>query len=162
MLAKDQARSQEHAVCFHPVRGKPSARPCALPPLTEKNDDAAEKAIREGRGAMIDGRMCRTERAKVKRKFGSSSSGGIEWQIFAGSLYLSRIAGGKIDEDEARWILSGRGDLEKIWHAGPTEMKMFVWVSRIFAVLASQLGLVTTGFQAVWPLVGSTVAHHTG
>jgi hypothetical protein len=86
---------------------------------------------------MIDGRMCRTERAKVKREFIFPPSGEVNWQIFAGSLYLSRIAGGTINEDEARQILSGRGDIEKVWHAGMTEMEMFhlpegIWVTFAF------------------------------
>ncbi|KAL9118568.1 MAG: hypothetical protein Q9187_004887 [Circinaria calcarea] len=56
-----------------------------------------------------------------------------ERAIQNGSLYLSRIAGGPISEDEARSVLSRYGALEKIWLCTPTDKEMFrlpdgIWV----------------------------------
>ena len=55
----------------------------------------------------------------------------------AGSLYLARTTGGAISEAEAREVLRGRGDLEKLWHPSPTEKEMFrlgdgIWVMFAF------------------------------
>ena len=54
-----------------------------------------------------------------------------------GSLYLSRTAGGPIAEAEARTILAGRGDLEKVWLSSQTDKEMFrlpegIWVMFAF------------------------------
>jgi hypothetical protein len=54
-----------------------------------------------------------------------------------GSLYLSRSTGGPITESEARRILAGRGDLEKLWHNTATDKEMFrlqegIWVQFAF------------------------------
>lgn len=73
-----------------------------------------------GRGLVIDGRPCRTEVAKVNR-----------------SLYLSKITGGHIPEDEARQILARFGALEKLWYCSQTDKEMFrlpegVWVMFAF------------------------------
>ncbi|KAL8942421.1 MAG: hypothetical protein Q9216_001685 [Gyalolechia sp. 2 TL-2023] len=73
-----------------------------------------------GRGLVIDGRPCRTEVAKVNR-----------------SLYLSKITGGHIPEEEARQILARFGEIEKLWYCSQTDKEMFrlpegVWVMFAF------------------------------
>lgn len=54
-----------------------------------------------------------------------------------GSLYLSKITGGYIPEDEARQILARFGDIEKLWYCSQTDKEMFrlpegVWVMFAF------------------------------
>ncbi|KAI4248439.1 MAG: hypothetical protein L6R40_000999 [Gallowayella cf. fulva] len=85
-----------------------------------ENVSDAQRAITMGRGLPIDGRPCRTEVAKVNR-----------------SLYLSKVTGGAIPEEEARQILSRFGALEKLWYCSQTDMEMFrlpegVWVMFAF------------------------------
>ncbi|KAL9006147.1 MAG: hypothetical protein Q9188_001116 [Gyalolechia gomerana] len=85
-----------------------------------ENANDAQRAITMGRGLVIDGRPCRTEVAKVNR-----------------SLYLSKITGGYIPEDEARQILARFGDIEKLWYCSQTDKEMFrlpegVWVMFAF------------------------------
>ncbi|KAL8734416.1 MAG: hypothetical protein Q9181_003219 [Wetmoreana brouardii] len=80
----------------------------------------AQRAITMGRGLLIDGRPCRTEVAKVNR-----------------SLYLSKITGGSISEDEAREVLGRFGAIEKLWYCSDTDKEMFrlpegVWVMFAF------------------------------
>ncbi|KAI5801706.1 hypothetical protein DFH27DRAFT_557670 [Peziza echinospora] len=64
-----------------------------------ENDEDAKKAIRDGRGAIIDesGRRIRCEAAKVNR-----------------TLLLSKIDNGLFDESEARKALFGFGQLESL------------------------------------------------
>ncbi|MCJ1386787.1 hypothetical protein MMC17_009914 [Xylographa soralifera] len=81
-----------------------------------ENVSDSERAIEHGRGIAIDGRQCRTERAKAHR-----------------SLYLSRVTGGPISEDEACDILKDFGPFEKVWVTSPTDKEMYrlpdgVWV----------------------------------
>ncbi|KAL8993412.1 MAG: hypothetical protein Q9169_006361 [Polycauliona sp. 2 TL-2023] len=85
-----------------------------------ENVGDAQRAITMGRGLLIDGRACRTEVAKVNR-----------------SLYLSKVTGGAIAEDEARQILSRFGAIEKLWYCSQTDLEMFrlpegVWVMFAF------------------------------
>ncbi|KAL8922203.1 MAG: hypothetical protein Q9172_003664 [Xanthocarpia lactea] len=85
-----------------------------------ENVGDAQRAIAMGRGLLIDGRACRTEVAKVNR-----------------SLYLSKVTGGAIPEDEARQILSRFGAIEKLWYCSQTDLEMFrlpegVWVMFAF------------------------------
>ncbi|KAI4264603.1 MAG: hypothetical protein L6R38_001641 [Xanthoria sp. 2 TBL-2021] len=85
-----------------------------------ENVGDAQRAITMGRGLLIDGRACRTEVAKVNR-----------------SLYLSKVTGGPIPEDEARQILSRFGAIEKLWYCSQTDLEMFrlpegVWVMFAF------------------------------
>ncbi|KAL9600611.1 MAG: hypothetical protein Q9219_003044 [cf. Caloplaca sp. 3 TL-2023] len=85
-----------------------------------ENANDAQRAITMGRGLPIDGRSCRTEVAKVNR-----------------SLYLSKITGGRISEDEARQVLARFGEIEKLWYCSPTDKEMFrlpegVWVMFAF------------------------------
>ncbi len=45
--------------------------------------------------------------------------------------------GGEITEEQAREILLGRGDLEKLWHSSPTDKEMYrlpdgIWVTFAF------------------------------
>ncbi|KAI4110648.1 MAG: hypothetical protein LQ339_001224 [Xanthoria mediterranea] len=85
-----------------------------------ENVGDAQRAITMGRGLLIDGRACRTEVAKVNR-----------------SLYLSKVTGGPIAEDEARQILSRFGAIEKLWYCSQTDLEMFrlpegVWVMFAF------------------------------
>ncbi|KAL8772028.1 MAG: hypothetical protein Q9209_002693 [Squamulea sp. 1 TL-2023] len=73
-----------------------------------------------GRGLLIDGRACRTEVAKVNR-----------------SLYLSKVTGGAIAEDEARQVLARFGAIEKLWYCSQTDLEMFrlpegIWVMFAF------------------------------
>ncbi|KAL8691632.1 MAG: hypothetical protein Q9218_003187 [Villophora microphyllina] len=80
----------------------------------------AQRAITMGRGLEINGRACRTEVAKVNR-----------------SLYLSKVTGGAIPEDEARQILGRFGAIEKLWYCSDTDKEMFrlpdgVWVMFAF------------------------------
>ncbi|KAL8968761.1 MAG: hypothetical protein Q9183_002311 [Haloplaca sp. 2 TL-2023] len=80
----------------------------------------AQRAITMGRGVVINERPCRTEVAKVNR-----------------SLYLSRVTGGPIDEDQARQILGRFGAIEKLWYCSDTDKEMFrlpegVWVMFAF------------------------------
>ncbi|MCJ1403889.1 hypothetical protein MMC11_007112 [Xylographa trunciseda] len=81
-----------------------------------ENVSDSERAIEHGRGIAIDGRQCRTERAKAHR-----------------SLYLSRVTGGPISEDEVCEVLKDFGPFEKVWIASPTDKEMYrlpdgVWV----------------------------------
>ncbi|MCJ1396270.1 hypothetical protein MMC18_009159 [Xylographa bjoerkii] len=81
-----------------------------------ENVSDSESAIEHGRGIAIDGRQCRTERAKAHR-----------------SLYLSRVTGGPIPEDEACEVLKDFGPFEKVWITSPTDKEMYrlpdgVWV----------------------------------
>ncbi|MCJ1473431.1 hypothetical protein MMC13_002082 [Lambiella insularis] len=73
-----------------------------------ENVSDSERAIEHGRGIAIDGRQCRTERAKAHR-----------------SLYLSRVTGGPISEEEAREVLRGFEPFEKIWITSPTDKEMY-------------------------------------
>jgi hypothetical protein len=82
---------------------------------------------------VIDGRHCRTERAKAHRKRLSEIQPGAVAYHALGSLYLSRITGGPISEDEAHSVLDQFGPLEKLWIASPTDREMFrlpdgIWV----------------------------------
>ena len=54
-----------------------------------------------------------------------------------GSLYLSKITGGDISEDEARRVLARFGAIEKLWYCSQTDKEMFrlpegVWVMFAF------------------------------
>ena len=54
-----------------------------------------------------------------------------------GSLYLSRVTGNPIGEDEARHILAPYGELEKVWYSSQTDREMFrlqegIWVMFAF------------------------------
>ena len=50
----------------------------------------------------------------------------------AGSLYLSKISGGSINETEAREILKEQGPIETLWFPSPTEREMFGLPDGIF------------------------------
>jgi RNA recognition motif-containing protein len=93
--------------------------------MSVQNVAESEIAIIQGRGQLVDGRPCRTERAKVNlfTNFG----------VLLGSLYLSRTTGGPIREGEARYLLRNCGALEKVWYASDTDLEMFrlpegIWV----------------------------------
>jgi hypothetical protein len=60
------------------------------------------------------------------------------WSLAAanltGSLYLHSIDGKDLTEEDARDILLGCGDLEKLWHASDTDMQVYhlpkgIWVT---------------------------------
>ena len=101
----------------------------------------SERAIENGRGLVIDGRACRTERARVNRRepinqHGKSPIANIV-VFYQGSLYLSRISGGPISETEARQVLSKYGALERVWYCTPTDKEMYrlpdgIWVMFAF------------------------------
>ena len=89
---------------------------------------------------LIDGRPCRTEIAKVNRKqelnWSYENSMG-NTAVFSGSLYLSKVTGGPISENEARQVLSRYGALEKVWYCSQTDKEMFrlpdgIWVMFAF------------------------------
>ena len=51
----------------------------------------------------------------------------------AGSLYLSKVIGGPVSENEARNVLARYGALEKVWFCSQTDKEMFrlpdgIWV----------------------------------
>lgn len=57
--------------------------------------------------------------------------------VIAGSLYLSKITGGDIPEEEARRVLARFGDIERLWYCSQTDKEMFrlpegVWVMFAF------------------------------
>ena len=54
----------------------------------------------------------------------------------SGSLYLSKIAGGSITEDEARQVLAGYGDLERLWYCSQTDKEMFRLAEGIWVMFA--------------------------
>jgi len=51
-----------------------------------------------------------------------------------GALYLSRITGGHISEEEANEVLDGFGPLEKIWIASPTDKEMYRLPEGVFVM----------------------------
>ena len=53
-----------------------------------------------------------------------------------GSLYLSRVTGGPISEDEAREILGRFGALEKVWYCAKTDTEMFLLPEGIWVMFA--------------------------
>lgn len=56
-------------------------------------------------------------------------------EMFAtGALYLSRITGGHISEEEANEVLDGFGPLEKIWIATPTDKEMYRLPEGVFVM----------------------------
>ena len=102
-------------------------------PLLYQNVADSERAIEQGRGIVIDGRQCRTERAKAHRKIPNLKPLYQNLQLRTGSLYLSRITGGLITEQEAYEILKDFGPLEKVWIASPTDKEMYrlpdgIWI----------------------------------
>ncbi|KAI9784739.1 MAG: hypothetical protein M1816_000742 [Peltula sp. TS41687] len=79
-------------------------------------DEDAQRAIAQGRGKDIKGRACRTEPARVNR-----------------SVYLSRLSGAKVSENEARELLSQYGEIDHCWFCTETERQMYqlpegIWV----------------------------------
>ena len=53
--------------------------------------------------------------------------------FYTGSLYLSRVNGEPITNEEAREVLEKFGALEKVWHCSQTDKEMFrlpegIWV----------------------------------
>ncbi|KAI4168588.1 MAG: hypothetical protein LQ348_007461, partial [Seirophora lacunosa] len=107
--------------CFVKIRRDNKGMPFAFVQYEHAND--AQRAITMGRGLIIEGRACRTEVAKVNPT--------------AGSLYLSKIAGGEITEADARQALAPYGALEKLWYCSQTDKEMFrlpegVWVMFAF------------------------------
>ncbi len=89
---------------------------------------------------LIDGRPCRTEIAKVNRKqelYWSDGNSMGNTPVFPGSLYLSKVTGGPIAENETRQVLSRYGALEKVWYCSQTDKEMFrlpdgIWVMFAF------------------------------
>ncbi|KAI9824679.1 MAG: hypothetical protein M1819_000832 [Sarea resinae] len=81
-----------------------------------ENVKDAEAAIQLGKNALIDGRRCRTEQARVNR-----------------SLYMSRVTGGPISQQEAQRALQEFGPIEKTWESSLTEKEIYqlpegIWV----------------------------------
>ena len=66
-----------------------------------------------------------------------------------GALFLSRITGGAITEEEAREILRGFGDLEKVWVSSDTDKEMYrlpdgIWVQFAYFQDCRDAQMVTT------------------
>ena len=104
-----------------------------------KHVSDSERAITLGRGLLVDGRPCRTERAKVNRKQTQYSELSLAIDLRhqqAGSLYLSKVTGGSITEDEARHVLTPYGAIEKVWYCTPTDKEMFRLPEGIWAMFA--------------------------
>ena len=45
--------------------------------------------------------------------------------MLTGSLYLSRVAGGPISEEEALQVLSKFGPVQDLWYASETDREMY-------------------------------------
>ena len=57
--------------------------------------------------------------------------------LSAGSLYLSKVTGETISEDEARQVMSRFGALERVWFCTQTDKEMFrlpegIWIMFAF------------------------------
>ncbi|KAL9014866.1 MAG: hypothetical protein Q9173_000503, partial [Seirophora scorigena] len=123
--------------CFVKIRRDNKGMPFAFVQYEHASD--AQRAITMGRGLIIEGRACRTEVAKVNRKpFLKVNMDCVSAdKATAGSLYLSKVAGGEITEAEARQALAPYGALEKLWYCSQTDKEMFrlpegVWVMFAF------------------------------
>ena len=88
-----------------------------------------------GRRQLVDGRPCRTEPARVNRESLSSRpyAAGPAAEFRLGAVYLSRLTGGPVDEDEARRALSPYGAIDSCWTSSRTEREMYqlpegIWV----------------------------------
>ncbi|KAL8818781.1 MAG: hypothetical protein Q9223_002660 [Gallowayella weberi] len=113
------SKGMPFAFCQYEVGHKALRSPGFMTEISQNVGDA-QRAITMGRGLLIDGRACRTEVAKVNR-----------------SLYLSKVTGGTIPEEEARQILSRFGAIEKLWYCSQTDLEMFrlpegIWVMFAF------------------------------
>ncbi|KAI9703275.1 MAG: hypothetical protein M1836_007841 [Candelina mexicana] len=76
----------------------------------------ADTAVDHGKNKLIDGRRCRTERAKVNRH-----------------LYMSKLSGDSIEEREARAQLEHFGAIEAVWYPTKTDTVMYqlpkgIWI----------------------------------
>ncbi|KAI9885679.1 MAG: hypothetical protein M1823_002548 [Watsoniomyces obsoletus] len=96
------------------IRRDPRGMPFAF--VHYDTDEAAQRAILAGRNQYINGRLCRTEPARANR-----------------ALYLSRLTGGPVSEEEARAAFTGRGEIERCWVSSNTERAMYqlpegIWV----------------------------------
>lgn len=82
-----------------------------------QNDNDAAKAILYGKGRLIHGRPCRTEKAKARREFffplGTRSSSSNP--ACTGTFYISRRYSPRLTEDEARAFLEKFGEIERLW-----------------------------------------------
>ena len=80
----------------------------------------AERAIREGKGRLINGRPCRTEKAKAHRKLFCPT---LEARITANcqGLFLLERRYGTLTLAEARRVLTQYGCLEACYHATSLE-----------------------------------------
>jgi hypothetical protein len=81
-----------------------------MKPQTEQD---ADRAIREGRGRLINGRACRCEKAKAHRQFsGFPYFRGRFPLTYPGLFIIERKYGPVITEDEARSVLDRFGEME--------------------------------------------------
>ncbi|KAI9668350.1 MAG: hypothetical protein M1829_005554 [Trizodia sp. TS-e1964] len=104
----------QYGQCWVKIRRDNRGMPFAF--CQYESDENARKAIIEGRQKLIDGRVCRTEPAKVNR-----------------AMYMSTITGKPINDAEARTVLKNFGPIESTWIASPTERQMYqlpvgIWV----------------------------------
>lgn len=87
----------------------------------------------------VDGRACRTEVAKVNRKHLGTTSLLFDFalnQLCAGSLYLSKVTGEPISEEEARQVMGRYGALERVWFCTQTDKEMFRLAEGIWIMFA--------------------------
>lgn len=99
----------------------------------KQRDEDARRAIMGGRRKLIDGRPCRTEPAKVNRKSLLCRLFPCRVLTIPGSLYMSKLTGGKVTESEARRALQPFGKVECCWWSSKTEREMYqlpegIWV----------------------------------
>lgn len=88
-----------------------------------QSDDAAHRAVTEGKGRLIHGRPCRTEPAKAHRK--SSKYIVASTLIIEGTFLLARVFGEPITVAEAREVLRSFGTIENAWMPSNTENSLY-------------------------------------
>lgn len=79
-----------------------------------------------GRGAIILGRPCRTEKVESDRKFSSlTPSLTLKLNPSPGLYHICRKDGKEMNEAEARSNLSSMGNLEKLWEPTAAEQVLY-------------------------------------
>ena len=75
-------------------------------------------------------------------------------EYHSGAVYLSRLTGGPIDEDEARRALSPYGAIDSCWTSSRTEREMYqlpegIWVKFEFFQDCRDAQMVSGSFRRV-------------
>lgn len=82
----------------------------------------AERAIREGRGRLINGRPCRTEKAKAHREFNSiSHQQATVTEFLRGIFFVERKYGPIITPEEVREMMSPYGTITSCYTVSSVE-----------------------------------------